>query len=189
MPNLVNKTKKTLPAMDLSLTLPKALGRTTDKQGNPVPGVPEFLEIYNNNEEMHRVIDMACKLEGMPKNMSKHAAGVVICNVPVIEAIPVLIQKRGDQVDVVTQFQKTEVEELGLLKMDFLGLITLTDIHHAIKYVKEDYNIDINFDKMDVDDPGVYKMISDGDTDFVFQLENVYPVLVGFVLLNVLLTP
>ncbi len=170
--DLVNKTKKTLPAMDLSLTLPKALGRTTDKQGNPVPGIPEFIEIYENNEEMHRVIDMACKLEGMPKNMSKHAAGVVICNVPVIEAIPVLIQKRGDQVDVVTQFQKTEVEELGLLKMDFLGLITLTDIHHAIKYVKEDYNIDVNFDKMDVDDPGVYKMISDGDTDFVFQLEN-----------------
>ena len=60
--DLVNKTKKTLPAMDLSLTLPKALGRTTDKQGNPVPGIPEFLEIYNNNEEMHRVIDMACKL-------------------------------------------------------------------------------------------------------------------------------
>ena len=132
--DLVNKTKKTLPN-DPSLTLPKALGRAVDKQGNPVPGIPEFIEIYENNEEMHKVIDMAGRLEGMPKNMSKHAAGVVICNVPVIDAIPVLIQKKGDKVDVVTQFQKVEVEELGLLKMDFLGLITLTDIHHAIKYV------------------------------------------------------
>ncbi|MCR4874680.1 MAG: DNA polymerase III subunit alpha [Clostridia bacterium] len=169
--DLVNKTKKTLPN-DPGLTLPKALGRAFDKKGEPIPGIPEFIEIYETNEDMHRVIDMAGRLEGMPKNMSKHAAGVVICNVPVIDAIPVLIQKKGDKVDVVTQFQKTEVEELGLLKMDFLGLITLTDIHHAIKYVKEDYGIEINFDKMEVDDPGVYKMISDGDTDFVFQLEN-----------------
>ena len=169
--DLVNKTKKTLPN-DPKLTLPQALGKAFDKQGNPIPGIPEFIEIYESNEEMRRTIDMACKLEGMPKNMSKHAAGVVICNVPVIDAIPVLIQKKGDKVDVVTQFQKTEVEELGLLKMDFLGLITLTDIHHAIKYVKEDHGVEINFDNMGVDDPGVYKMISEGDTDFVFQLEN-----------------
>ena len=170
--DLVNKTKKMLPN-DPKLTLPAALGLVPPKKpDDPDPKVPEFIELYETNETMHRVIDMAMKLEGMPKNMSKHAAGVVICNVPVIEAIPVLIQRKAGKDDVVTQFQKTEVEELGLLKMDFLGLITLTDIHHAIKYVKQDHGIDVDFDKMDVDDPEVFKMIAAGDTDFVFQLEN-----------------
>ena len=170
--DLVNKTKKMLPN-ELGLTLPKALGwDPPKKEGEKDLQVPEFIELYNTNETMHRVIDMALKLEGMPKNMSKHAAGVVICNVPVIDAIPVLIQRKGGKDDVVTQFQKSEVEELGLLKMDFLGLITLTDIHHAIKYIKEDYGIDVDFDKLGVDDPEVFKMIAAGDTDFVFQLEN-----------------
>ena len=168
---LVNKTKKMLPN-DPKMTFKSALGLAKDKDGNPIPGIQEFIDLYNTNDEMHQVIDMARKLEGMPKNISMHAAGVVICDTAVINACPELVQKKKDKVDIITQFQKGETEELGLLKMDFLGLITLTDIHHAIKYVYEQTEEKIDFDKIGVGDAGVYEMISNGDTDFVFQLDS-----------------
>ena len=169
--DLVNKVLKMLPT-DPKLTIDLALGNAKNKDGDDIPGIPDFIEAYNTIPEIKEVVDMAKKLEEMPKNISMHAAGVVICDTEVINACPLLIQKKKDKVDVITQFQKTETEALGLLKMDFLGLITLTDIHHAIKYVKEQTGEVIDFDKIGVDDKSVYEMISQGDTDFVFQLDS-----------------
>lgn len=128
---------------------------------------PDVRKIYFEDEEARKVIDMALKLEGFPRNLTKHAAGVVICKEVISDFVP--LQKNGN--DVTTQFQKDEVESLGLLKMDFLGLKTLTDIDKAKKYIKKNKGIDIVFDNK-YDDPAVYELISSGQTDAVFQLES-----------------
>ena len=127
----------------------------------------EFIEVYETNDELHRVIDMGLKLEGMPKNTSEHAAGVVICNKVLSDNVP--LARNGD--DIVTQFDMKEVEAVGMLKMDFLALTTLTDIQNTLEYIKEGLGIDIDFNKIGVDVPEAYQLISSGDTDAVFQLE------------------
>ena len=127
----------------------------------------EFIEVYETNEELHRVIDMGLKLEGMPKNTSEHAAGVVICNKVLSDNVP--LARNGD--DIVTQFDMKEVEAVGMLKMDFLALTTLTDIQNTLEYIKEGLGIEIDFNKIGVDVPEAYQLISSGDTDAVFQLE------------------
>ncbi len=129
---------------------------------------PEAAEIYNTDPRMREVIDMAFKVEGVPINCSKHAAGVVICKETISDYVPLQVNKG----DVTTQFQKQEVEDMGMLKMDFLGLKTLTDESKAHQYVLEDYGVDVDFSKLGYDDPEVYKQISSGDTDAVFQLES-----------------
>ena len=128
---------------------------------------PEFIEVYETNEELRRVIDMGLKLEGMPKNTSEHAAGVVICRKVLSDNVP--LARNGD--DIVTQFDMKEVEAVGMLKMDFLALTTLTDIQNTLDYIKEDYGIDIDFHEIGYDVPEAYQLISSGDTDAVFQLE------------------
>lgn len=128
---------------------------------------PEFIEVYETNEELRRVIDMGLKLEGMPKNTSEHAAGVVICNKVLADNVP--LARNGD--DIVTQFDMKEVEAVGMLKMDFLALTTLTDIENTLSYIKEGLGIEIDFNKLGVDVPEAYQLISSGDTDAVFQLE------------------
>ncbi len=128
---------------------------------------PEFIEVYDTNEELRRVIDMGLKLEGMPKNTSEHAAGVVICNKVLADNVP--LARNGE--DIVTQFDMKEVEAVGMLKMDFLALTTLTDIQNTLEYIKEGLGIEIDFDKIGVDVPEAYELISSGDTDAVFQLE------------------
>ncbi len=128
---------------------------------------PEFIEVYESNEELHRVIDMGLKLEGMPKNTSEHAAGVVICNKVLSDNVP--LARNGD--DIVTQFDMKEVEAVGMLKMDFLALTTLTDIQNTLDYIKEGLGLEIDFNKIGVDVPEAYQLISSGDTDAVFQLE------------------
>ena len=127
----------------------------------------EFISVYESNEELHRVIDMGLKLEGMPKNTSEHAAGVVICNKVLADNVP--LARNGE--DIVTQFDMKEVEAVGMLKMDFLALTTLTDIQNTLEYIKEGLGIDVDFDKLGVDVPEAYQLISSGDTDAVFQLE------------------
>ena len=127
----------------------------------------EFIEVYETNEELHRVIDMGLKLEGMPKNTSEHAAGVVICNKVLSDNVP--LARNGE--DIVTQFDMKEVEAVGMLKMDFLALTTLTDIQNTLEYIKEGLGIEIDFNKIGVDVPEAYELISSGDTDAVFQLE------------------
>ena len=128
---------------------------------------PEFIEVYETNEDLHRVIDMGLKLEGMPKNTSEHAAGVVICNKVLSDNVP--LARNGE--DIVTQFDMKEVEAVGMLKMDFLALTTLTDIQNTLEYIKEGHGIDIDFNEIGLDVPEAYQLISSGDTDAVFQLE------------------
>lgn len=128
---------------------------------------PEFIEVYETNEELRRVIDMGLKLEGMPKNTSEHAAGVVICRKVLSDNVP--LARNGD--DIVTQFDMKEVEAVGMLKMDFLALTTLTDIQNTLSYIKEGLGIDIDFNEIGYDVPEAYQLISSGDTDAVFQLE------------------
>lgn len=127
----------------------------------------EFIEVYENNDEIRRVIDMGLKLEGMPKNTSEHAAGVVICNKVLSDNVP--LARNGE--DIVTQFDMKEVESVGMLKMDFLALTTLTDIENTLSYIREGQGIDIDFNEIGVDVPEAYELISSGDTDAVFQLE------------------
>ncbi|MBQ9113641.1 MAG: DNA polymerase III subunit alpha [Clostridia bacterium] len=128
---------------------------------------PEFIEVYETNDELRRVIDMGLKLEGMPKNTSEHAAGVVICNKVLADNVP--LARNGD--DIVTQFDMKEVEAVGMLKMDFLALTTLTDIQNTLEYIKLGKGVDIDFTALGVDVPEAYQLISSGDTDGVFQLE------------------
>ena len=141
---------------------------TTGKEEDEKYIIPELRQMYDDDEQIKRIVDMAIKLEGVPRNISMHAAGVLIAPDPVFDHVP--MAKSGN--DEITQFDMTELEHLGLLKMDFLGLRTLTDIHKALKYIKEDHGVEIDFTKMDYDDPEVYKMISAGRTEAVFQLES-----------------
>lgn len=128
----------------------------------------EVIDLYNSNADVKKVLDMASKVEGLPRNTSMHAAGVVICRDPISEHSP--LQTNGGIVT--TQYDKDEVEGLGLLKMDFLGLRTLTDIALAKKYVKQIHGVDIDFEKLGYEDKKVYDFISKGDTVAVFQLES-----------------
>ncbi len=143
---------------------------TTGKEENAKFIIPELRKIYEEDVTLKKVIDIACKMEGMPRNMSTHACGILIAPKPVDEYVPLM--RNGD--DISTQFSMIELESLGLLKMDFLGLKTLTDIDKACKYVKENKGIDIDFysPDMNYNDPGVYKMLGEGKTDAVFQLES-----------------
>ncbi len=126
----------------------------------------EFIEVYESDETLKRVIDMGLKLEGMPRNTSMHAAGVVICRKKIADNVP--LSRNGE--DVTTQFDMKEVESIGMLKMDFLALTTLTDIKLACDYIQEDTGRVVEFDQS-CDDPGAYALIAEGDTDAVFQLE------------------
>lgn len=127
----------------------------------------DFAVLYRSNPTAKNVIDTAIQLEGMPRQTSMHAAGVVICGDPIVEHVP--LSRNGN--DITTQFDKNMVEAQGLLKMDFLGLKTLTDISEALKLVREDKGVDIDFNKLGYGDPNVYSLISSGDCEAVFQLE------------------
>ncbi len=135
---------------------------------DPKMNVPELIELYQEDETLHKVIDMAIEMEGMPKSTGMHAAGVIICKEVISDFVP--ISRAKD--DTTTQFTMATCERLGLLKMDFLGLNTLTDIKKTITYIKEDLGIDVDFDKLGDTDQGVYDLIGSGETDAVFQLES-----------------
>ncbi len=127
----------------------------------------DLKKLYDSDREVHTLVDMARKIEGMPRHASTHAAGVVICDAPVSDYVP--IQKNGDVI--VTQYTMTVLESLGLLKMDFLGLRNLTVIRDTVNYIrKSEPDFDIN--KIPLDDTAVYDMISAGHTTGVFQLES-----------------
>ena len=140
----------------------------TGKPENDKYIIPELRQVYDNDPEIKRIVDLAVKLEGCPRNTSMHAAGVLIAPDRVDEFVA--CARNGE--DITTQVDMIELESLGLLKMDFLGLRTLTDINLAIQYVKEDKGIVIDFDKCQYDDPKVYELIGTGNTDTVFQLES-----------------
>ena len=152
--------------------LKKAFGFYEAKPGDKDFGVdyavPELIDIYNNNPQLKEVIDIAIKLEDMPRQTSVHPCGVIIGRGPLDEYVP--LSRSGDELT--TQYNGGQMEHLGHLKMDFLGLSNLSDIKYAIEYVKENRGIEIDFDKNTYDDPDVFKMLSSGDTTAVFQLES-----------------
>jgi DNA polymerase-3 subunit alpha len=127
----------------------------------------EFCEMYETDDTLHRVIEMALKIEGMPRQTGMHAAGVVICRKKIADNVP--LSRNGE--DITTQFVAKEIEALGMLKMDFLALVTLTDIKKCVDYIRENHGYEVDFNKIGYADAGAYSLISEGDTDGVFQLE------------------
>ncbi len=151
----VDNIAKQIPN-EMNITLDRALKRSA-----------EFRELYEKNDEAHELIEMARKVEGMPRHASTHAAGVVITHDPVVSYVP--LAKNDDAV--VTQFTMTTLEELGLLKMDFLGLRTLTVISSAEKMIQQKIS-SFRIDKIDIDDKAVYDMMCNAQTEGVFQFES-----------------
>ena len=129
----------------------------------------DLKNIYDSDPQAKNLIDMAMRLEGLPRHSSMHAAGVVICPDAADELVPLA---RGSDGTIVTQYVATTLEELGLLKMDFLGLVTLTVIKEAIEYVYENTGEVIDVDRLDYNDINVYNYIGTGKTDGIFQLES-----------------
>lgn len=152
----VDKIAKMIPTL-LNITIERALEINE-----------ELNNLYEEDERVKELIDIAKNLEGLPRHTSTHAAGVVIASEPLVNFVP-LLRNEGA---IVTQFTMNTLEELGLLKMDFLGLRTLTVMRDTIKMVKENRNIDILLDQIDIDDKEVYKMVGEGKTAGVFQLES-----------------
>ena len=146
--------------------IPQELNITIDKA---MKANPELKKIYETDETVRKLIDMSRRLEGLPRHTSMHAAGVVISQKPVMEYVPL---SRGSDGSLVTQFTMTTLEELGLLKMDFLGLRTLTVIQNAEKLVRRDKGIELDMGKIDYEDKKVYGMLGAGKTEGVFQLES-----------------
>ena len=143
---------------ELGITISKALKMNPDLRG-----------LYESNPEVTKLIDMSLRLEGLPRHTSMHAAGVVISQKSVDEYVPL---SRGSDGSVTTQFTMTTLEELGLLKMDFLGLRTLTVIQDAVKNVARSTGKELDMDQIDYNDPDVLASIGTGRTDGVFQLES-----------------
>ncbi len=143
---------------ELNITIAKALEMN-----------PEFRALYEQQEQVRTLIDMCRRLEGLPRHTSMHAAGVVICQKAADEFVPL---SRGSDGSVTTQFTMTTLEELGLLKMDFLGLRTLTVIQSAVEMIKKNTGIAIDIGKIDYDDKEVLAAIGTGHTEGVFQLES-----------------
>lgn len=160
----VNKITKMIPRGSEKLHINQLLGKDPN-----VPGVPDLIALYNSDPVAKRVLDMALKIEGMPRQIGMHAAGVIICRDPIADHVPLARTKEDI---IVTQYDMTVNEALGLLKMDFLGLTTLTDIKKAQDNVKKVHGIDVDFDKIGYDDPKVYELIGSGNTEAVFQLES-----------------
>ncbi len=151
-----DKVAKAIP-FDLKMTIDKALDMN-----------PELRAMYEGDERIAKVLDMSRAIEGMPRHASTHAAGVVISKLPLDEYVPLYMSDKG----IATQFNMTTIEELGLLKMDFLGLRNLTVIRDALELIEKNYGVTIDFAKMGYDDAAVYDMISAGNTLGVFQLES-----------------
>ena len=150
-----DKIAKMIPN-ELHITIKKALEQNI-----------ELKNLYENDERIHKLLDVSMALEGMPKNTSTHACGVVITKDPVDSYVPLYVRDGQNA----TQYIMTTLEELGLLKMDFLGLRTLTVIKDTKEMIKKDHGIDVEFDK-DMNDPKVYKLWQDGKTCGVFQFES-----------------
>lgn len=155
--SLADRIAKMIP-IEIGITINKAL------ESNP-----ELTSIYNSDAKVKKLIDMSIKLEGLPRHASTHAAGILICNEPVIEHVPLNRQNDGT---VSTQFTMNTIADLGLLKMDFLGLRTLTVIQNTINEIESKKGIKIDLDKLNLDDENIYKLISSGKTDGIFQLES-----------------
>ncbi|MBR3308819.1 MAG: DNA polymerase III subunit alpha [Lachnospiraceae bacterium] len=146
--------------------IPNELGITINKA---LKANNELSRAYETDPQIKYLIDMAKRLEGLPRHSSMHAAGVVISREPIMEYVPLA---RGSDGSIVTQFVMTTLEELGLLKMDFLGLRTLTVIQNCVNMIKSNVGLDIDLNQIDYNDPLVLDMVGAGKTEGVFQLES-----------------
>ncbi|MCL6611368.1 MAG: DNA polymerase III subunit alpha [Peptococcaceae bacterium] len=153
----VDRVAKLVPP-ELHITIEKALNDS-----------PELKDLYESNRQIKKLIDMAALLEGMPRHASTHAAGVVITREPLTHYLPLYKASDGP---LTTQFAKDQVEELGLLKMDLLGLRTLTVIADAVRMVKENRSVDLDMDSIPLDDVKTYELLCRGEGTGVFQLES-----------------
>lgn len=151
---------------NIAKNIPNELGITIDKA---LVMNPELRAMYETDETVKNLIDMSKRLEGLPRHTSMHAAGVVISQKPMDEYVPL---SRASDGTITTQFTMTTIEELGLLKMDFLGLRTLTVIQNAVKMAEKSHNIKIDIDHIDFEDKKVLDSLGTGKTDGVFQLES-----------------
>ena len=155
--SFVDSIAKMVPN-ELNITLDRALEMN-----------PEMRKLYAEDMQVKQLIDMSRRLEGLPRHTSMHAAGVVICPKSADEVVPL---SKGSDGSITTQFTMTTLEELGLLKMDFLGLRTLTVIRDAVKFIKQTTAQDIDIDNIDYNDPEVLALIGSGKTEGIFQLES-----------------
>ncbi len=153
----VDRVAKLVPA-ELQITIEKALQESADLR-----------ELYQQNQQIKKLVDMASLLEGMPRHISTHAAGVVITRDPLTDYLPVYKSSEGP---LTTQFAMSQVEQLGLLKIDLLGLRTLTVISDALKLIERNGGPNINIDEILLDDPKTYELLASGSTIGVFQLES-----------------
>ncbi|HHW95405.1 MAG TPA: DNA polymerase III subunit alpha [Mogibacterium sp.] len=173
----------TLKAKAVVRDVARALGATYaegDEIAKAIPNEPgmtisnalninrDLRDRYEKEPMVKQILDNAMALEGLPRHASTHAAGIVISKEPLDEYLPLYSSDKG----VATQFNMTTIEELGLLKMDFLGLRNLTVIRDALKMIEENHGVRIDWSKLGYDDPEVYKIISDGNTKGLFQLES-----------------
>ncbi|MGB9791610.1 MAG: DNA polymerase III subunit alpha [Thermacetogeniaceae bacterium] len=152
----VDRIAKLVPE-ELGVTIEKALETSI-----------ELRQLYEEDPEVRNLLDLARAIEGMPRHASIHAAGVVISKEPLTRYLP--LQRTGDAV--VTQFPKETVEEIGLLKMDFLGLRTLTVIGDTLKIIEETQNVKLDLDKIPLDDKATYELLATGESKGIFQLES-----------------
>lgn len=147
---------KQIPSM-LNITIDQALEMSQDLHRE-----------YDNNPQTREIIDLARQFEGMPRHASTHAAGVVIADVPIVEVAPLSVNDEA----VVVQYDKDVIESIGLVKMDFLGLRTLTVMRDTAEMAAKNHGVTIDFDQIPFDDANVYRMLGAGDTAGVFQLES-----------------
>lgn len=154
----VDRVAKMVPE-EINISLDKALEIS-----------PDFREKYNSSSEIRQLIDIARQLEGTPRHASTHAAGVVISKEPLVNYLP--LQRSTDENTVTTQFTMTEVEELGLLKMDILGLRTLTVIGDTLENIRNSKGIDLDLNEISLEDQKTYELLGRGESTGVFQLES-----------------
>lgn len=168
----VSKICKEIPAkLPEGLKKPPVLKYYFGTTGDPANDkyiIPSLRKLYDEDDAIRKVVNMSIKVETMPRQASTHACGILIAPEPVDNYVP--LAKNGDEI--ATQYSMIELEDLGLLKMDFLGLRNLTDIDKTIKLVKKIHGVDIDFYNMEYDDPNVFKVIASGNTDAIFQLES-----------------
>ena len=150
---------------EIAKAIPNELGITIAKA---LEVNPDLRHRYENEPLVKQVLDLSMALEGLPRHASTHAAGIVISKMPLDDYVPLYSSDKG----VATQFNMTTIEELGLLKMDFLGLRNLTVIRDALRMIKENHGVEIDWAELGFDDPEVYRLIADGNTKGVFQLES-----------------
>lgn len=169
--NTCDKITKMIP-MYKSPIIPKAFGFHVPKEGDKDFGtvyvVPDLVEMYNSDPQVKKMIDIAMKVEDFPRQSSTHACGVIIGADILDKHVP--LARNGE--DITTQFEGADMEHLGHLKMDFLGLRNLTDIEETKALVKKNHGVEIDFEHCTYDDPNVFKLISTGNTEGIFQIES-----------------